>query len=170
NVQRLANGNTFVCTRAGLMEFDAAGKTVLDIKVDHLLAACKTADGQMIYLKGDGSCTRLDAAGKEVKRFVSGQGGDYGCGIDLTPRERILGGRVYGTPLKEFDLQGKRLWQTSVTNNGTAVRNGHVMTVNWKKNFGHGSNSYVAEFARAGRMVWQYQVPAGYKPFRARKW
>jgi hypothetical protein len=62
----------------------------------------------------------------------------------------------------EFDLQGKRLWQTPVTTGSTAVRNGHVMAANW-------STSYVTEFDRAGRMVWQYQLPGGYKPWRARK-
>ena len=31
------------------------------------------------------------------------------------------------------------------------------------------SNSYVAEFDRTGRMVWHYQLPGGYKPWRARR-
>jgi HEAT repeat protein len=161
NVQRLANGNTFVCTRAGLMEFDAAGKTVLDIKVDHPCAACKTADGQMIYLTGDGTCIRLDAAGKEVKRFVTGLDRKAGGWIDLTPRGRILADHIRQIGVAEFDLQGKRLWQTSVTVGSTAVRNGHVMAGNW-------STSYVTEFDRAGKVVWQYQLPAGYRPWRAR--
>jgi HEAT repeat protein len=162
NAQRLSNGNTFICTRAGLMEFDAAGKTVLDIKVARLLAACKTADGQMIYLTGDGACTRLDATGKLVKSFVSGQDSETGSWIDLTPRGLILVGRVGRDSLGEFDLQGKRLWQTSASTNGTSVRNGNVMTINW-------DNDYVAEFDRAGKKVWHYQAPGGYKPFRARK-
>jgi RNA polymerase sigma factor (sigma-70 family) len=161
NVQRLANGNTFVCTRAGLMEIDAAGKTVLDIKVDHPFAACKTADGQMIYLTADGICIRLDAAGKEVKRFITGLDGETGGWIDLTPRGRIIADHLRQIGVGEFDLQGKRLWQTSVTTSSTAVRNGHVLAVNWP-------TSYVTEFDRAGRMVWQYLLPAGYKPWRAR--
>jgi HEAT repeat protein len=161
NVQRLANGNTFVCTRAGLMEFDAAGKTVLDIKIAHPLAAYKTADGQMIYLTGDGICIRLDALGKEVKRFVTGLDEKTGGWIDLTPRGRILADHLGQIGVAEFDLHGKRLWRTSVTVGSTAVRNGHVMAGNW-------STRYVTEFDRAGKVVWQYQLPAGYKPWRAR--
>ena len=162
NVQRLANGNTFVCTRAGLIEFDAAGKTVLDIKIDHPHAAYKTADGQMIYLTSDGTCIRLDAVGKEVKRFVSGLDRATGGWIDLTPRGRILVDHLRQIGVAEFDLQGKRLWQTSVTVGSTAVRNGHVMAGNW-------STRYVSEVDRAGKVVWQYQLPGGYKPWRARK-
>jgi HEAT repeat protein len=161
HVQRLANGNTFVCTYAGLMEFDPAGKTVLDIKVEGIMSACKTADGQMIYLTGDGACVRLDAAGKEIKRFASGLDVSAGGWIDLTPRGRILVDHLRGIGVGEFDLEGKRLWQTSVAVGSTAVRNGHVMAGNWSANT-------VTEFDRAGKVVWQYQVPSGYKPWRAR--
>jgi hypothetical protein len=161
NVQRLASDNTFVCTSAGLMEFDAAGKTVLEIKIDGIMAACKTADGQMIYLTGDGTCVRLDVAGKEVKRFVSGLDVSTGGWIDLTPRGRILVDHLRQIGIGEFDLQGKRLWQTSVTTGSTAVRNGHVMAANWSANC-------VTEFDRVGKVVWQYRVPSGYKPWRAR--
>jgi HEAT repeat protein len=161
NVQRLANGNTFVCTQAGLIELDAAGKTVLDIKIDQPAAAYKTADGQMIYQTGDGTCIRLDAAGKEVHRFATGLDRETGGWIDLTPRGRILADHLRQIGVAEFDLQGKRLWQTSVTVGSTAVRNGHVIAGNW-------STGYVTEFDRAGKVVWQYQLPAGYKPWRAR--
>jgi hypothetical protein len=161
NVQRLPNGNTFVCTLASLMEFDAAGKTVLDIKVANLGAAYKTADGQMIYLTGDGTCIRLDAEGKEVQRFVPDQDDQTGGWLDLTPRGRILVDHLRRKGVGEFDLQGKRLWHTSVTVGSTAVRNGHVMAGNW-------STCYVTEFDRAGKVVWQYQLPGGYKPWRAR--
>jgi HEAT repeat protein len=159
NVQRLANGNTFVCTHAGLIEFDAAGKTVLNIKVDTPQAAYKTVDGQIIYLTGGGACIRLDAAGKEVNRFVTGQGGDW---LDLTPRGRILVDHLRQVGVGEFDLEGKRLWQAPVTVGSTPVRNGHVISGNW-------STSYVTEVDRAGKVLWQYQLPAGYKPWRARK-
>jgi HEAT repeat protein len=160
NVQRLANGNTFVCTSVGLMEFDAAGKTVLDIRAA-CIAACKTPDGQMIYLTRGGKCVRLDAAGKQLKSFVSGQDNSTGCQIDFTPRGRILVGKPSQNAIEEFDLEGKSLWQRVRTGSATVMRNGHVIQVN----YGAGS---VAEFDRAGRGVWQYQVP-GYNPFMARK-
>jgi outer membrane protein assembly factor BamB len=162
NVQRLADGNTFVCTPAGLIEFDAAGKTVIEIKIDHPVAAYKTPDGQMIFLTADGTCVRLGAAGKEVKRFATGLDVQAGGWIDLTPKGRILVDHLRQIGVAEFDLEGKRLWQTSVTVSSTAVRNGHVMAGNW-------STSFVTEVDRAGKMVWQYQLPAGYKPWRARK-
>jgi hypothetical protein len=115
----------------------------------------------MIYLAGDGACVRLDAAGKEVNRFVPSKDGETGGWIDLTPTGRILVDHLRQIGVAEFDLQGKCLWQTSVTVGSTAVRNGHVMAGNW-------STSYVTEFDRAGKAVWQYQLPAGYKPWRAR--
>jgi HEAT repeat protein len=162
NVQRLDNGNTFVCTRAGLMEFDTSGKTVLDIKIAEPLAACKTPDGQMIYLADNGTCVRLDAAGKQLKSFVSGQDNTTGCIIDLTSRGRILVGKPPGI-VEEFDLQGKSQWRLPevVSRLGTAVRNGHVVVTNF-------ADRRVTELDRAGRVVWQYQV-SGYDPFRARK-
>jgi hypothetical protein len=164
NAQRLANGDTFVCTGAGLMQFDGDGKTVLDIKVDKPLAGCKTADGQMFYLKGDGSCTRLDAAGKEDKRFVSGQDDSSLCGIDLTPRGRILVELPRQNAVGEFDVHGNRLRQPTVAprTNYTGLRNGHVMAANFP-------NGYVAEVDRAGKVVWQYQLQGGYNPWRARQ-
>jgi hypothetical protein len=63
NVQRLANGNTFVASRTHLMEFDAAAKAVLDIHVEEAVAACKLPDGQIVYLTASGKCIRLDASG-----------------------------------------------------------------------------------------------------------
>ncbi|MFO0968689.1 MAG: PQQ-binding-like beta-propeller repeat protein [Gemmataceae bacterium] len=161
DVQRLATGNTFVCTNAGLMEFDATGKTVLDLKIDRPIAARKTAGGQMIYLTGDGACVRLDAAGKEVKRFVPGLDSATGGWIELTPRGRILADHLRGIGVGEFDLEGKRLWQAPVAVGSTPVRNGHVMAGAW-------STSDVTEFDRAGTAVWQYKLPSGYRPWRAR--
>jgi HEAT repeat protein len=160
NAQRLANGNTFVCTRAGVMEFDAAGKTALDIKINEPLAACKTPDGQIIYLTDNGTCVRLDTAGKEVKRFISGQNNSTACVLDLTSRGGILVVKAGQNAVEEFDLQGKSLGQITAVGHGTAVRNGHVIIANYY-------NGNVAELDRAGRVVWQYQV-SGYNPFLAR--
>ncbi len=164
NVQRLANGNTFVCTRAGLMEFDRAGKTVLDLRIDEPLAGCKLPDGQMIYLTVKGQCVRLDAEGKPVKRFVSGQDASTGCVIDLTPAGRILVGQVARSTLEEFDLEGKSLWRITAppARAGTAVRNGHVLSANF-------DGGELAELDRAGKAVWQYRPPGGFRPFLARR-
>jgi hypothetical protein len=109
NVQRLANGNTFVCTRVGLLEFDAVGKTVLDLKIIEPLAACKTPDGHMIYLTADGSCTRLDPAGKLVTRFAAGRG------------RRAMGARG---PVEQA---ARLLWLSPPMSGGSAQRRGIIL-------------------------------------------
>jgi outer membrane protein assembly factor BamB len=164
NVQRLPSGNTFVCTEAGLMEFDVAGKTVLDIKIDLLTGACKTPDGQMICVTSNGRGIRLDSAGKEVKSFVSDTDKHCSSVIDLTPTGRVLVSKYQQHEVVEFDLQGQTLWHTksSGRTNGSVVRNGHVMAAHYYEN-------NVEELDRAGRVVWRYETPAGYTPFLARK-
>jgi RNA polymerase sigma-70 factor (ECF subfamily) len=165
NVQRLANGNTFAACRFRLMEFDADGKTVFEKNVGELVAGCKLADGQMVYLTKDAKCVRLDATGKEVKRFVSGHNNHSGCVLDPTSWGSLLVTRC--TPRNEaaeFDLDGKLLCEGQgdhLAGISTMVRNGHRMTAVYDQ-------SKVVESDRAGNVVWQCPVP-GYNPFLARK-
>jgi HEAT repeat protein len=162
NVQRLPSGNTFVTLEKNLMEFDGAGKTVLDLKVlDNVVAAGKLPDGQIVCLTRDRQCIRLDRAGKTVKAFFSGHQGNEGCVLDLTSQGRILVSSGMLSTVKEFDLEGKTLWQVASGGMATAVRNGHVIVA------GYYTGS-VTELNRAGNTVWQYQTP-GYNPFVARQ-
>jgi RNA polymerase sigma factor (sigma-70 family) len=165
NVQRLANGNTFVATLRHLLEFDADAKTVFHKDSGDSVAACKLPDGQIVYLTANGKCIRLDASGKEVKRFDLGQNPNRGCGLDLTSRGSLLVSRVPQSLALELDLAGNTLWQAqgpSAAGNATSVpRNGHVMVAMYEQ-------GRVLELDRSGKVVWQYQT-AGYNPFLARQ-
>ena len=60
-----------LCADRDLTEVDRNGKTVSTITVPAaVLAAFKLHNGHIIYLMQQGTCVRLDAAGKEIKRFA----------------------------------------------------------------------------------------------------
>ena len=65
-MQRLPNGNTFVACRNVLMEFDRAGKEVLNLQRPNewFLDAQKLRDGQIALLNNQGGYARLDADGQ----------------------------------------------------------------------------------------------------------
>jgi HEAT repeat protein len=162
NVQRLANGNTFVAMSHNLMEFDQAGKTVLDLNtLDEVVAAGKLRDGQILYLTRDRKCIRLDQAGKVVHSFVANQTLNAGCVLDVTPRGHPLISRAEQRLVEEFDLEGKSLRRITGLGMGTAIRNGHVMMASYYE-------GRVFELDGAGNTIWQYET-TGYNPFMARQ-
>ena len=109
NVQRLPNGNTFVGAHNRLLEYDPVGKMVFDRKVEEIVGAAKLPDGQIVYLSGKGKCIRLDASGKPVKTFESGQNDQSGCVLDLTRRGSLL--VTQPKRAEDFDLEGNSLWR-----------------------------------------------------------
>lgn len=163
-IQRLPGGNTFLVARSRLMELDPTGKTVFDRPVRDIVGGRKLPDGQIVYLTGTGQCIRLDASGKTVKSFSSGENGDQGCVLDLTRRGSLLVSQCYKSMAEEFDLEGKNLWRTPgpvAPGILTEVRNGHFMCAVYSQNA-------VIELDRSGKTVWRHEVP-GYNPFLARK-
>jgi PQQ-like domain len=165
NFQRLPNGNTFVNSRNHLLEYDPAGKLLFDrTTLEELVGGRKLADNQMVYLTGKGECVRLDASGKEIKRFPSGHNRDCGGVLDLTSRGTLLVSQCSKSMAEEFDLNGKSLWRTPgpvAPGLITRVRNSHFMVALF-------GQSAVVELDRTGKTVWRYEVP-GYHPFTARK-
>ncbi len=165
NVQRLANGNTFIAVYTGpLMEVDRAGKTVMSFNVPGgVQAACKTANGQIVCLTQNGQCVRLDAAGKELKRFPLQRTNNWTSGVEVTPKGTILVAQS-DNMITEYDLEGKVVWQAKAANNTSATRlvNGHTLVASY-------NNQTVTELDGNGRVVWEYRAPAGYHPFRARQ-
>jgi HEAT repeat protein len=180
NVQRLADGNTFIATfgpinlNTPLAEVDSAGKTVASFSVPgvaakpnlahQLIAARKTADGKMVCLMFDTSCIWLDATGKELKRFLlpltKGVPAFF-KGIDVTPNGNVLLSHVDGTVV-ECDMDGKIVWEAKAAGfRPSRLANGNTLVVS--------PGGGVVELDPAGQRVWSYDPPAGYEVLRARR-
>ncbi len=159
NVQRLANGNTFIATENELLEVDRAGKTVWSQAFPNLDAACKSRDGSITCLAYD-QCIRLSSAGKELKRFPFGGRPTYKSAIDVSADGRIL--IALHNQVSEVDGEGKVLWQASALGIATATHlpNGHVLVAG-------GFREVIMELDRAGKVVWEHK--AGMRVWRARR-
>jgi HEAT repeat protein len=164
NTQRLSNGNTFIAINPNvLMEVDAAGKVVFNLNVpENVFAGRKTIDGQIVYLSNTGQCIRLDAAGKEIKRFQIPVNYNWTSGLDVTPKGHALVAQIGGNKVIEYDRDGKMVWETTVPGNTIPTRliNGHTLITNYNQ-------AHVVEVDANGRMVWEYRCTPGYRPFRA---
>ncbi len=154
NVQRLANGNTFIATVNGLLEVDRAGKTVWSKPFPNLTAACKSRDGSITCLDGDGQCIRLSSVGKELKRFPSGGRPTYKSAIDVSADGRIL--IALHNQVSELDAEGKVLWQAPAPGITTATHlpNGHVLVAG-------GFRGVIMELDRSSKVVWESKPGQG---------
>jgi HEAT repeat protein len=163
NVQRLSNGNTFIATSADLTEVDPKGKVLSQhTPPNGVTAACRLRNGETVVLTNDGMCCRLDAKGKELKRFNSGRNAGWTSGLDVSPDGKILVAQPNRGQVAEFDRDGKLLWQTAAANITTASRlpSGRVLVAS------HTGRS-ATELDRAGRTVWQFR--SDLPVFRARR-
>lgn len=161
NVQRLANGNTFIATTNEMLEVDRAGKTVWSRPYPNLLAAYRSPDGVITCLGNNGQCVRISSAGKELKMFPSGSI-SYSSGIDGTPSGRLLISRSGEGVVAEVDTEGKVHWQAPAAGLTTATRltNGHTLVASMELKM-------VSELDRTGKVVWTHQD--GIAVFRARR-
>jgi outer membrane protein assembly factor BamB len=190
SVQRLPNGHTFIALYhtplnggGTLLEVDRAGKTVATFdnpagavaqgagRSSIVRAAYKMADGTMICLGNNQMCVRLDATGKEVKRFalplyggvsaVVTQVPNFAGNLDVTLRGHVVVALSDDT-VAEYDRDGKLLWQARAAGSrATRLANDNTLVA-----LQAGS---VVELDTAGKTVWQYQPPAGYHAVRARR-
>jgi HEAT repeat protein len=165
NVQRLANGNTFVATVNGpIFEFDRNGNEVSRINnvPGNTLAGNKSRRGEVVVLTQTGQCIRMDAAGKQLKTFTVGQNPRCLGGIDLLPNGRILVTQMNRNKVVEYDGDGKALLEVEAPGAmaATGLPNGHILVAAQ-------NNQRVYELDRAGKVVWEY-TGAG-QVFRARR-
>jgi hypothetical protein len=186
NVQRLANGNTFIAMYNSavlggyVMEVDRAGKTVTSTRVGKgpaglnvpfapneglLIAAHQTVGGNMIFLfAASASCVRVDSSGKELGRFpIAGINNGVVSregNLDVTAKGHLLVMQSLNT-VTEFDPAGKVIWQVNVPGHrATRLANGNTLVAS--------QTSGVVEVDHAGTVVWQYHPPAGFQAVRAR--
>ncbi|MFO0808092.1 MAG: HEAT repeat domain-containing protein [Gemmataceae bacterium] len=158
--QRLANGRTFVASRAGLCEYDADGKQVWEVKRDRIATAARRRDGTTVVVSladvvnanRESRCAILDASGKEIQSFSVGGCLTY-AGIHLLPGGHILVPEYYTNRVAEYDANGKMVWSVPVQTPRSAQRlpNGHTLVVTALGQRG------VTEFDRAGRSVGEYR-------------
>jgi hypothetical protein len=188
NVQRLANGNTFIVLYGlaalggngqSMMEVDATGKIVATFTGpagaaggggirDLITSGYKMPDGKMVCSMYDGTVIWMDATGKEVKRFTvpQGNGGPgfalstYGS-IDVTPKGHVLLAQRDGLVV-EYDADGKAVWQAKIdAYRATRIANGNTLVAT--------INGGVVELDPTGRAVWQYTPAGGQQAMRARR-
>jgi hypothetical protein len=163
NVQRLDNGNTFIATKAQLLEVDPAGKEVSIITQANpaTQAACKLASGEIVVVTAAGRCLRLDAAGKELKNFPVGNI-PFG-GLDVLTNGRILVAQEDRGKVVEYDVEGKVVWEAAVAAPRSATRlpNGRTLVASL-------NGQRVVEIDRAGKVVWEYK--GNLRPCRARRY
>ena len=165
NVQRLANGNTFVAINGGQMvEYDKTGKMVSSFNiVGGARAAYKAPNGEIVCLTPASLCLRLDANGKEIKRFALKGTNNYTSGIDIGSKGTILVTQNDGI-VTEYNPEGKSIWQAKTSPTPTTasrVVNGHTLVCSYNV-------PSVVELDESGRVVWEYRSPPGFNAFRVR--
>lgn len=160
--QRLSNGNTFIATRSGCMEVDAAGKELYHLTRPNgdIMAANKLRDGQIVYTTSSGTCVRMDAAGKELKTFAIG--GVALGNLEVLPNGRLLVSQYNTNKVVEYDLDGKMIWEATVTQPLASCRlaNGNTLVSSY-------GNFQLLEIDRSGKVVWDFK-PGG-RPGRVRR-
>ncbi|HYV36131.1 MAG TPA: HEAT repeat domain-containing protein [Gemmataceae bacterium] len=180
NVQRLANGNSFIAmygppgANGGylLQEVDKQGKTVatfngggIGAAAENPRAGYKLPDGRMVAFSIR-TCIWLDATGKEVKRlpvplmnYVGAVPSSVG-NLDVTSKGNIVFIQSDNT-VAEYDPDGKLVWQVKASGNrATRLANGNTLVAS--------EATGVFELDPAGKTVWKYEPPAGYQAARAR--
>jgi hypothetical protein len=164
NCQRLPGGQTFIATRRQLLLVDRSGKEVFTYTHPEtsITAAQMVPGGQMVLVSAAGVCHRLDAAGKELKRFPVGRVYNLGGSIDLLPGGRVLVPQYQDNKVVEYSPEGKVLWQAPVPWPTSAVRlpNGNTLVVSR-------NHASVVELSPAGQEVGR-QVLEG-RLWRARR-
>jgi hypothetical protein len=154
--QRLANGNTFIANRYGLVEVDKTGKEVFSYNRpngEDIMRARKLPGGDILLITqlGVARFVRLDRFGKELKSFgveVATSGGR----IDATPAGNLLIPELHNHRVMERDMEGKVVREIAVQQpiTATALPNGHVVVTSM-------SQKRAIEFDRAGKEVWEYK-------------
>jgi HEAT repeat protein len=162
-VQRLANGNTFVACRNMLVEFDRAGKEVLNLQRpnEYILDAKKLRDGQIATLTNQGAYLRADAAGKEAKAFQVPFDPNFGIGVaEVLPNDHVLIASPNTGKVHEYDAAGKMVMEAAVPLAGNFFRlsNGHTLVTCQNQ-------AHIVELDKTGKVVNEMKdLP--YRPWR----
>jgi outer membrane protein assembly factor BamB len=160
--QRLRNGETLIVTKQQLLIVDRDGKNVFAHTIQGILAARRLRNGQFAVATSGGRCQLLDKDGRMIKDFYMG-GAVYTLGgnIEVLPNGRILAPIRTLNAVIEFDWEGNKHWQASVTSPVSLSRlpsgNTLVTCMDYR----------IVEIDRDGKEVWTYQTEG--RPFCARR-
>jgi hypothetical protein len=146
--RRLENGNTFIVSIEAVVEVDRSGKEVWrhNRPGPYLLAARKLRNGQVVVMDGDGTCRRIDRAGKELGRFATGRVSNN-C-LEILPNGNILVAKCFDNRITEYDAQGKKLREMECVSPFCTYRlpNGNTLVACY-------TPGRVVELDRAGKIV-----------------
>lgn len=160
--QRLANGNTFIATRAALLEVDKEGKEVLRYSRPDggtFMRATKLRDGDIACIVQIGGAlsryVRLTPSGKDFKEVKSWgvQVRTSGGRIDVLPNGHVLIPEMANNRVVEYDADGRSVWEAAVDEPIAAVRlpNGNTIVTLMREN-------RAVELNRDGKEVWQFKA------------
>jgi hypothetical protein len=153
--RRLTNGNTFIVSRNEITEVDRGGRAVASIKrnMSDISGAEKMRDGQIVMVSNQGFVARLDASGKELKRFnlPNGVGTNY---VDITPKGHVIIPQQWNNKIHEYDPDGKQVWEGGIQQpmSATRLHNGNTLVASqwWPYK--------IYELDKAGKVVWEFQT------------
>jgi hypothetical protein len=157
--QRLDNGNTLIVARNEVVEVTRTGQEVFRAMSENgvLIGARRLKNGETYLLDRNGLCQRLDARGKEIKRFVAGPIATViGTSIDVLPNGNLLLPLYNQNRVIEVNADGKEVWEVTHQRPTSASRlpNGNTLIAS---RYGRG----VSEVDRTGKEVWSFQSQTG---------
>jgi HEAT repeat protein len=158
--QRLPNGNTFIATKAQLLEYDKDGKEVFSYQRpggEQFMKAQKLRNGDIgcITQVGVGVTryVRLDPAGKELKSFAV-ELHSFGGRVEVLANGHVIVPEMHNNRVLEHDADGKVVWEMATEQPIAAVRlpNGNTLVTSMSKDRG------AVELDPAGKEVWSYRA------------
>jgi HEAT repeat protein len=154
--QRLANGNTFIASREGLMEVDRTGREVFNYTRpagEFIMRARKLPNGDIALVTqlGVARYVRIDSSGRELKSFgveVHTSGGR----IDVLPNGNVLVPELNNNRIIERGADGKVVREVPAEQPIAVsyLLNGHLLLTSMTQN-------RAVELDRAGKEVWEYK-------------
>jgi hypothetical protein len=151
--QRLANGDTFIANRTGLLQLKTNGDEVFSYNPPNgetIMKAQKLASGDIALITqlGQTRFVLLDAKGKELRTFnvnLRYSGGR----IDVTPGGNVLAPEADSNRVVELDSHGAVVWEAQAQQPIAAVRlpNGDTLVTSFTEH-------RAVEIDRDGKEVW----------------
>lgn len=166
SAQRLPNGKTFIVTRQQIQIVDSEGQPTFtwNAQPNLIMAAQRTRNGQMVVLSTNGVCQLLDADGKELKRFNTGNNASViGANIEVLPNGNVLIPLYTQQIVAEFDWTGAKVWQAQTQRplSVTRLSNGNTLVTTSLTPY------RLIEIDRNGQEVWSMNTEG--RALRARR-